>query len=121
MHDSFYDSPEWLALRARVIARDGSKCLVGGLLGGPCRGVLHVHHIVPRAEAPELELDEENCGSACAAHHPMWEALRRGIIRSREVLPPCSHRHPYASGREACARRRAREAGLLEDVQLAVA
>lgn len=118
--DAFYDSPEWRELRGRVIARDGSRCTVARLLGGACAGTLHVHHIEPVAERYDLRLDEDNCATACASHHPRWEALRRAIVNVRNpTLPPCGHRHPYREGRVQCERRRMREAGLLNDHQLA--
>lgn len=111
MRDSFYDSTEWRELSEFVVERDGSRCTVGWLLGGACSGSLQAHHIFPRRERPDLELDPENCGTACAHHHPRWEALRRSLVRERERIaeaPRCGHRHPYKEGREACERRRAR-------------
>lgn len=108
----FYDSPEWRELAVRVIARDGSRCTVARLLGGACRGTLHAHHIEPRRERPDLELTIDNCATTCASHHVRWEALRRALVKERSALPPCPHNHPYAEGRRACDRRRAREAGI---------
>lgn len=119
MEDSFYNTPGWRRLRARVIARDGGRCTVARLLGGACSGSLHVHHIEPRTERPDLALEEDNCATVCGAHHPTWESLRRWL-RARRTVPPCNHRHPYPEGREECARRRAREMGLHEPEQLAV-
>jgi hypothetical protein len=103
----FYTSPEWLAVRERVLARDGNACTVRRLLGGRCSGVLHVHHIEARVDRPDLALDEDNLGTACARHHPRWEALARALRRERgSEVPPCRHVHRYRSGREACERRR---------------
>lgn len=114
MSDSdFYKSPEWLALRARVIDRDGSRCTVARLLGGRCSGTLHVHHIEPRSERPELELAIDNCATTCAGHHNTWESLQLFLRRSRREVPECRHVHPYPQGREACRRRRAREMGIV--------
>jgi CXCXC repeat len=124
MSDSthFYETPEWRALREKVFARDAGRCTVARLLGGACGGTIQVHHIEPLRERWDLRLDEDNCACVCARHHPQWEALRRALVNRRVVqLPPCPHNHPYRSGREACERRRMREAGLLDDVQLAVA
>jgi hypothetical protein len=105
--DTFLSSREWFDFRERILARDGDRCSVGRLLGGPCRGVLHVNHIVPRRDRPELALDEDNCGTACASHHVQWEAFARAIRLLRlEELPPCRHAHPYAEGRRQCERRR---------------
>lgn len=120
----FYNSPEWRALRERVIARDGARCTVARLLGGACTGNLHVHHIQPRDEYPELALDEDNCATVCAGHHVRWEAIRRMLVRFRDPLRqvgPCRHSHRYAHAARECRERRAREAGLLDPVQLNVA
>ena len=100
----FYTGPEWAALRERVRERDGSRCTVGWLLGGPCHDRLDVHHIIPRDERPDLELREDNCVSICARHHPMLEALRRHLLSRREPRR-CPHRHTNRAGREACERR----------------
>lgn len=116
MRDPFYDSPEWRDFAPRIRLRDRGRCTVGRFLGGACSGVLHVNHIRPRREYPELAFDPDNCGTVCARHHPEWEALARALRARREVaaLPPCRHHHPYAAGREECDRRRARERGLVE-------
>ena len=111
MTDPFYTSPAWRDLRERVLERDAEACVVGRLLRGDCGGVLHVHHIEPRDERPDLELDEDNLVTVCASHHPTWEALRRllRILAGDGELPPCRHQHRYKSGREECDRRRRRE------------
>jgi 5-methylcytosine-specific restriction endonuclease McrA len=111
MRDPFYDTPEWRSFAERIRVRDDRRCTVGRFLGGACHGPLHVNHIRPRREYPELAFDEDNVGTVCARHHPMWEALVRAILTRR--LPPCRHNHPYPQGRLECERRRARERGLL--------
>lgn len=113
MTDPFYSSPEWLALRERVLARDGGRCTVSRLLGGACDGTLHVHHIEKRADRPDLELDDDNCATSCARHHPTWEAMRRYIERARQPVPPCTHNHPYREGRLQCMRQRAAKMGIV--------
>jgi hypothetical protein len=101
--DPFYTSSEWKRVRDRVLARDGRRCSVAHLLGGDCSATLHVHHLKPRREFPELELDLDNLLTTCASHHPTLEAARRLLLVIRlDALPPCGHRHPYRSGREAC-------------------
>lgn len=45
-----YKSPEYLAWRRRVMARDDFTCQLSGIKGGE----LEVHHIVPWAKAPNL-------------------------------------------------------------------
>lgn len=104
MHTTFYDSPEWKTLRERVLTRDGRRCTVARLLGGPCRGALHVHHIEPVEDRPDLALDEDNCGTACASHHPKWEALRRQLVK-RRGWRTCKHPHRTAEARRICEAR----------------
>jgi len=109
--DPFYNSAAWLELAERVRVRDGHRCTVARLLGGRCSDILHVHHVIPRSERPDLELDEENCITACASHHPTLEAVRRLIVSILDEAPTrCPHRHPYESGRRACEERRRRDA-----------
>lgn len=45
-----YDSPEYLAWRRRVMARDEFTCQLTGIKGGE----LEVHHIIPWAKAENL-------------------------------------------------------------------
>lgn len=71
----------WDEIRARVLTRDGHRCTVSRLLGGQCRGRLHVHHIVPRADGGTDE--DDNLATACARHHPIWERLREAIVHAR--------------------------------------
>jgi hypothetical protein len=88
----------WEEVRKRVLKRDGFRCTVSRLLGGECRGNLHVHHIVPRAEGGTDEGD--NLGTACSRHHPRWEALRRALIAAK-----VAGQDPRARARERSLRR----------------
>jgi hypothetical protein len=119
---SFYSSAEWLAARDRALSRDASRCTVARLLGGECRGVLHVHHVVSVADRPDLALDPDNLGTACASHHSRWEALARALRVVEGVdIPPCPHRHLYESGRRACEAKRRRAAEARRLARLAAA
>jgi hypothetical protein len=111
MADAFYSSPAWLLVRESVLARDGRRCSIARLLGGDCHGVLDVDHIEPRADRPDLELDEDNLVTVCHRHHPTFEALRRllRILDGDGELPPCRHVHRYREGRLECERRRRAE------------
>lgn len=109
--EDFYSSPEWRETRERVKERDGRRCTVARLFGGECSGRLHVHHIEPREERPDLALDEDNLATVCAGHHNTWERLRRELTREPKV-PPCRHRHPYRTGRLACLNERRKQVGL---------
>lgn len=105
-----YDSPEWRAVRDRVLARDGRRCTVGRLLGGPCHPTLHVHHVVPVSEGG-APFDDDNAVTVCARHHPMLEAIRRAVLARRErPVPKCRHNHRYDHARRECHERRARAA-----------
>lgn len=111
--ENIYSTLRWRVTRRRAIERDGSRCTVSRLLGGSCApGPLHVHHIVPISEGgPEYDLD--NVGTACAAHHPMWESLRRILVRRMlgedERPVRCPHQHRSREAREVCERRLARQ------------
>ena len=95
----------WDEVRAHVIARDGSRCTVGWLLGGACSDLLDVHHLIPREHGGTD--DPENLITACHAHHPVVEALRREVLRRRGKLSwrRCPHEHRTRESREACERR----------------
>lgn len=107
-----YETTLWDEARTAALERDGGRCTVARLLGGRCVGLLHVHHIHAVSEGgPPFDLD--NLGTACAAHHPMWEALRRILVDRlfpRPAPPPrCPHRHVTAEARETCERQLARK------------
>lgn len=102
--EKLYRSPEWAHVRELALARDADVCTVARLLGGDCSPVLHVHHLT---REPGRALDVDNVGTACARHHPKWEAVRRAVVARREPeIPPCRHRHRYDHARRECLRRR---------------
>lgn len=106
---AIYDTSRWDTVRARVLVRDGARCTVSRLLGGTCGGSLHVHHIEPVAEGG-ARFDLDNLTTVCARHHPMWEALRRELLRRRHRDEPrCRHRHRSAEARRICEARLARQ------------
>jgi hypothetical protein len=107
---NLYSQLRWHAVAARARSRDGNRCTVSRLLGGECTGRLHVHHIVAVSEGGAL-YDLENLGTACAAHHPLWESLRRVLVRKLTAEPPrCPHHHASADARRLCEARLARRA-----------
>lgn len=62
--DDFLQSYEWRCLRYRVIVKHGSRCMACGRT--PRDGiVIHVDHIKPRREHPELALVFENLQILC--------------------------------------------------------
>lgn len=60
----FYKTPEWRTLRYRVLRKYGFKC---GACGRTKEHgvVLHVDHIKPRSNFPELQLEESNLQILC--------------------------------------------------------
>lgn len=100
-------SNTWAEVRARVLARDGSRCSIGRLLGGGCSPTLHVHHLTPRTEGGSD--GEDNLLTTCASHHPRLEAFRRHVLAYHDGAElRCPHYHPYEEGRRICETRRAR-------------
>lgn len=108
MRHRLYDSPKWSAARTRILARDADRCTVARLIGGPCHARLDVHHLIP-VEEGGAPYDDDNLVTVCARHHPMLEALRRWLLRRRQIRP-CRHRHRYDHARRECLERRLREA-----------
>lgn len=63
-HEGFYESPEWLDLRYRVLTHYGAVCMKCN--GSPKTGaVIQVDHIRPRVYFPELALVFENLQVLC--------------------------------------------------------
>lgn len=62
----FYDRPEWLALRYRVLRKYGFKCQACSASPRDDGAVLHVDHIRPISKFPELALEESNLQVLCA-------------------------------------------------------
>lgn len=66
MIGDFYESPQWLALRYRVLQKANGSCRLCG-----CRATednpIQVDHIKPRSLHPELELAESNLQVLCKA------------------------------------------------------
>ena len=108
MDGTIYSTSRWRAASFRARARDGARCTVARLLGGPCRGRLHAHHVVPVGEGGErYALD--NLATVCAGHHPQWEALRRQLARRRVGRIACPHSHRSLDARLICEARLVRQ------------
>jgi len=64
--DKFYSSPEWRALRRKVLARDGHCCTMCGVsVRG--KGQSRVDHIQSVKARPDLALAAANCRTLCPA------------------------------------------------------
>jgi hypothetical protein len=61
--NKFFESPEWMALRYRVLKKFGARCLCCGR-GAP-EVKIHVDHIKPRSKYPDLALMEDNLQVLC--------------------------------------------------------
>ncbi|GIU21736.1 HNH endonuclease [Shewanella schlegeliana] len=62
----FYSSGKWLRVRAKAFELYNNSCACCG--DTPSRGaILHVDHIKPRSQYPELALDIENLQILCEA------------------------------------------------------
>ena len=72
--DPFYRRKEWKRIRAMALQRDGGMCqdcmdrMRSGVGIRPNRATM-VHHIIPRSERPDLELDLDNLRALCAECH----------------------------------------------------
>lgn len=64
MSDPFHKSPEWLALRYRVLKRSNGCCQLCGSRGGS-ENPIQCDHIKPRSTHPELALVESNIQVLC--------------------------------------------------------
>lgn len=76
--ESFYSSAEWKAVRAKVLERDGYKCVKCGVHASHER--LTVDHIVERKDGGS-DYDHENLQSVCWPCHgkkTAAEAVKRG-------------------------------------------
>ncbi len=62
--DKFYSSPEWRALRYKVLDTYGNRCMACGR-SPRNRVVIHVDHILPRSIYPEVALIFENMQILC--------------------------------------------------------
>ena len=60
----FYQTPEWRAVRYKLLQQKGNTCVVCGR-GPKDRAKIHVDHIVPRSLAPERSLDITNLQVMC--------------------------------------------------------
>ena len=65
--DPFYLSPEWQALRYRLIRDSDGKCQACGATAKSSGRPMHVDHIEPRSKRPDLALEYSNLQLLCEA------------------------------------------------------
>ena len=85
--DPFYKSGPWRALRLQALQRDHyicQDCLAAKARGEILRPktAIIVHHILPRKDYPELELDLDNVISLCDACHNKRHPEKGGAGRA---------------------------------------
>jgi len=61
----FYNSNKWRELRVDVMEQNRCRCMMCGRSPKNHKIVLHVDHIKPRSQYPELELDINNLQILC--------------------------------------------------------
>ncbi len=67
------DQRLWRQARLAALERDSHRCVVADHDGSPCRGTLHVHHLLPVYDP----YDVDGLATVCASHHRKWEVLAR--------------------------------------------
>jgi hypothetical protein len=96
MQKQVYDKREFRNLPRK-------QCAVSLLFGetvGPCRGLIHRHHVNP--EDPSSRTIE-----VCNSHHQRLHAALRALSAPESEWRPCPHRpgtHRYPGAKEACER-----------------
>ena len=88
---SFRASGAWTKVRAKVLERDGYRCVVCDVRKEPRRynqERLSVHHIIPLAEDMNKAEDMNNLVTVCDRHH--IQAERGEIIKEYlfDLIPP---------------------------------
>ena len=63
--DGFYGTYTWKQFRASVLRKRGNICAMCGCW----TDAPHLDHIIPRAQRPDLELDESNVRVLCSSCH----------------------------------------------------
>lgn len=98
--DPFYHSGPWLRVRELALMRDHGICQVclkqylAGSMRRPRRATI-VHHLIPRNERHDLELDLNNLQSICAIHHNQEHPEKggsRGADKPRSARPAAAAR-----------------------------
>lgn len=92
MDRAVYSTQRW-----RDLPRD--YCAISLVLGGavgPCRGLIHHHHVDPSDP-------ESRTVPVCAGHHSRVHALLRGL--GSGTVRRCTHNHRYDHARRECERR----------------
>ena len=64
LRHKFYQSPEWRKLRAQAIQELGAACSTCGSTDR-----IHIDHVVPLSERPELALELRNLRPLCQRCH----------------------------------------------------
>jgi len=110
MARKFLRHAAWRRLRRKVLIRANHTCVRCGRWVGTGFNA-NVHHIIPRDEDEELELEEGNCVALCRSCHSAIHAddrYRQSLIDQEPIVDidgrPLQRDHPW-NGSQAKARR----------------
>lgn len=94
---SFYKSPRWERVRARVLRRDEYLCRECSRYGRRSTATT-VHHIRPREQYPELEYEADNLLSLCTQCHNAMHNRDGDTLsaRGQELCARSPHPKPKA-------------------------
>lgn len=88
--DPFYHSKEWKRVRMVALMRDGGMCqdcmdrMRSGIGCRPNRATM-VHHVIPRSERPDLELDPDNLRALCFECHERNHPEKRSKKKAKTL------------------------------------
>ena len=95
--DPFYHRKEWKRIRAMALQRDCGMCrdcmdrMKSETGFRPHRATM-VHHIIPRSERPDLELDLDNLISLCPDCHEKRHPEKRSKIKRKTLERMGAHK-----------------------------
>lgn len=94
--DPFYHRKEWKRIRAMALQRDGGMCRdcmdrMKSKTGFRPHRATMVHHIIPRSERPDLELQLDNLISLCADCHEKRHPEKRSKIKRKTMEREKAH------------------------------
>lgn len=94
--DPFYHTAAWKRVRQVALQRDGGMCqdcmdrMRTGVGIRPNRATL-VHHVIPRSERPDLELDPDNLRALCAECHEREHPEKRSKPKRKKAERAAAH------------------------------
>lgn len=88
LRQRYYPTSEWIAIRKQVLSKYNSSCVECGSIRDDKdklteKPKLHIHHVKPWSEYPELRFSIENLVPLCERCH------RKGTIRLKKEIQLC--------------------------------